>query len=250
MTASTLRQVGEEKAAENRDASHQDASHQDASHRDATLGWLRPLFIIVFAIAALLVADAKAWADSPVVTKVEEDWELQVATPDPDGNAPQVITVISPNATIDAVHAVFELNHITQPDYAAGGMQLQSWKLGEVTNYRGFPNSNTLSTVGEVVTYTTQMSVSDDILYVEIMNGDSTTWGKFGGQGYLKYFTATTLTNLDNYSPTVSVSKSRVGFAANRVTKLVLKRVRYYQADGTLISTDSTERVVHQLTGD
>jgi hypothetical protein len=105
MTVSTLRQVGEEKATENR----------DATHRDASLGWLRPLFIIVFAIVALFVADAKAWADSPVVTKVEEDWELQVATPDPDGNAPQVITVISPNATIDAVHAVFELNHITQP---------------------------------------------------------------------------------------------------------------------------------------
>ncbi len=100
MTVSTLRGVGGEKVAEG---------------RDVTLGWLRPLFIIVFAIAAVLIADANAWADTPTVTKVEEDWEVRIATPDPEGNAPQIITVISPNATIDAVHTVFELNHITQP---------------------------------------------------------------------------------------------------------------------------------------
>lgn len=233
MTASMLRGVGREKVAE---------------HRDATLGWLRPLFIIVFAIAAVLIADANAWADSPTVAKVEEDWEVQIATPDPEGNAPQIITVISPNANIDAVHTVFELNHITQPDYAAGGMQLQCWKQGAMAHHHSFHNANVLSTVGEVITYTTRMSVSGDRLYVEICDGDSTTWSDFGDHGHLKCSTSTTLNDLSNYSPSVSVSKSRVGFAANRVTKLVLKRVRYYEADGTLISTDSTERVVHQLT--
>jgi hypothetical protein len=156
--------------------------------------------------------------------------------------------VISPNATIDGVHTVFELNHITQPDYAAGGMQLQCWKQGAVAHHYSFHNANVLSKVGEVITYTTRMSVSGDKLHVEIHDGNSTTWGEFGDHGHLKCSTSTTLDDLRNYSPSVSVSKSRIGFAANRVAKLVLKRVRYYEADGTLISTDTKERVVHELT--
>ena len=51
--------------------------------------------------------------------------------------------------------------------------------------------------------------------------------------------------DLSGYCPCVSTEKSGVGYASNRVTKLVLKEVRYYTEQG-LLHTDSTERVVHQ----
>jgi hypothetical protein len=42
------------------------------------------------------------------------------------------------------------------------------------------------------------------------------------------------------------VANSGIGFGAQRVQRLVLKAVRYYDGWGNLLNTDTTQRVVHE----
>jgi hypothetical protein len=93
------------------------------------------------------------------------------------------------------------------------------------------------------------MDVEDGVLTFEVKNGSSETWGEFGRIGWFKLSQATQLSNLDSYDSNTSVNNSRVGFASHRVKKFARTKVRYYSADG-LVSTDETERVVHQHVSD
>ena len=91
------------------------------------------------------------------------------------------------------------------------------------------------------------MSVSGGNLVFEVLNGTSSSWGDFGGQGYLRSSASTGLHDLMAYNSEVSLQHSRVGYASHRVKKLARTAVRYY-AGNTLIATNSTERIVHQYT--
>jgi len=176
---------------------------------------------------------------------VEEDWELVVGTPASESDAPQVICVISPVGNVDSLHATLELNNHSVPEFAAGGLQFQLWE-GEVPlTERKFPNQALLSHANETVTWTQSMELSGGSLEFEITDGNSVTWGTFGGQGYLKASVTTTLSDLNAYNPAVSVANSGVCYAANRVQSLTLKRVRVYMSDGQVL-VDCTERVVHR----
>ena len=195
---------------------------------------------------ALICQIASATAQSPptAVFSVQEDWELVVGDPDPVSNAPQVTCVISPVGNVDSLHAAFELNHQTEPAYEAGGLQLQVWEGEQHLNTKWFPEHNQLGTDDEVVQWTQQLVLVGGELTFEVTAGESTTWGSFGGK--LRTTVGSTLANLDEYDPEVSVANSGVGFAGNRVVSLVLKRVRWYAADGALLTEDATPRVVHQ----
>jgi len=206
-----------------------------------TLRRLAPLV----ALASLgLAATATAQGPSSAVFSVQEDWELVVGDPDPLSNAPQVTCVISPVGNVDSLHAAFELNHQTEPAYEAGGLQLQVWEGEEHLNTKWFPEHNQLATSDEVVQWTQQLVLAGGELTFEVTSGESTTWGSFGGK--LRTTVGSTLANLNDYDPEVSVANSGVGFAGNRVVSLVLKRVRWYAADGTILVEDNTLRVVHQ----
>ena len=77
-----------------------------------------------------------------------------------------------------------------------------------------------------------------------MLNGRSSTWGSFGHDNIARLSVATTLTDLNSYSPNVSSANSGVTFAANRVNSLVLKAVRGYSASGDLIAEDTNPVVV------
>jgi len=193
----------------------------------------------------LLVPTAAAFAAEPIaVVAVEEDWELVVASADSNSAAPQVSCTISPLSHVNSLHAAFELNHQTQPDFVAGGLQLQIWNNEQPLSSRKFPSAAVLSADNEAVHWTQSLRLVDGILTFEIINGTSTTWGNFGGQGYLKASLTTDIENLNGYDPEVSVQNSGVAYAGNRVARLVLKRVRATLANGEVIE-DTTERVVH-----
>ncbi|MBW3542438.1 MAG: hypothetical protein KY476_19405 [Planctomycetes bacterium] len=196
-------------------------------------------------LGLVLVADP-APASEPVA-RVEEDWVVQIDVPDPAGHAPQILTAMSSTGQLADVHMVFELNHCTLPSYTAGGMQIQCWSGEQNLDYKTGPKTEVLATTGEQITFTSSMRISSGYLTFEILNGTSTTWGTFANYGWLKTSVPTTQTAFTAYSPSVSVANSRVGFASHRVKKLALKEVRYYSATDTLISTDTTERVVHSL---
>ncbi len=198
-------------------------------------------------LMALLVT---AWvgvasAQAPQVVQVEEDWELVVGEPDPQTSAPQVLCTISPFSHVDSFHATLELNHHDIPSFAPGGLQFEIWN-GEVPLHeRKFPNQALLAQpAGETIRWTQRMEFSEGTLRFEVVNGSSTTWGNFGGQGYLKGSVDTCMADLNAYSPEVSVANSGVGYASNRVQSLTLTAVRLTLSTGEVIE-DNTARVVH-----
>lgn len=187
-----------------------------------------------------------SWAQTPTVIQVQEDWELVIGTPSQTSDAPQVTCLISPVGNADSLHATFVVNHHDMPAFTAGGLQLQAWNGEEILASVRYPDQAVLNTPGETIRWTQVMKVGTEGLSFEVVNGTSTTWGAFGGQGTLKTIVSTTLENLNGYDPEVSVKNSGVSYAANRVQSLVLKRVRAYSATG-LIGEDSNPRVVHSL---
>ena len=195
----------------------------------------------VFAVIALLAAKPLVAAD---IVRVEEDWELVVKEPDVDTQAPQVTCVISPTGGIESSYAALTVNHKTLPDYDAGGIQLQVWRDGDAVANSKHPQDDLLGTANETITWTQRMSAENGQLVFEVVAGQSTTWGSFGGQGNLRASADTALSNLNGYDWHVSVANSGVGYAGNRVTKLVLKRVRSYSAEG-LVQEDNSPKTVH-----
>lgn len=199
-------------------------------------GFLAFLFVVAWATIA-------AAQDSETIVRVEEDWELVVATPDTDSDGPQLACVISPVGDLNSVYATFELNHQSLPSYVPGGLQLQVWNGETPVNHHKYPTEAVLSNPGETVRWTQSVEVVEGGLTFEVTNGSSTTWGTFGGQGYLKATVSASLANLNGYSPAVSVENSGVSYAANRVESLTLRSVRVFTAAGE-VQEDATVRPV------
>lgn len=198
------------------------------------------------AAAALVLAGiagtARGDSPTPNIIAVEEDWELVVGDPSLENSAPQVTCVISPVGSVDSLYAAFEINHQTQPTFEAGGLQLQVWNGEQHLSTCQFHEHGAMHTAGETVTWTQQLILQGGTLTFVIAAGDSTTWNNFGG--VLRATVGSTLPNLNGYSPEVSASKSGVGYAANRVSSLVLKRIRWYSELG-LVAEDDNARVVY-----
>lgn len=158
--------------------------------------------------------------------RIEEDWELVVSTPETNSNSPQVTCAMSPVGSDESAYMSFEINHQSQPDYAIGGLHLHAWNgeylQGSVHARAAVP----FQTANELISWTQSMTLSSGTLTYEITNGSSTTWGAFGA-GELRLIVSTQLTNLVAYRTQDSLDSSGVGFGANRVSSLVLKRVRY-----------------------
>ena len=203
--------------------------------------WVCPALVLFL----LLSLPAAVFAqDGPAIVRVEEDWELVVGEPEPNLVAPQVTCVMSPIQSLDGLYLLFDVNHQNHPDFVAGGVQLQVWNGDSALLERKFPNTLAMAQPGETVAWTQVMAISGGNLLVEIINGRSATWGTFGDQGYLRAAVASTVANLNGYSPAFSVANSGVGYASNRVTLLVLKRVRYYTEAGILVEDVTPKAVV------
>ena len=205
----------------------------------------RAIFFSLAALLAPLAATITATAaDGQTIVRVEEDWELVVGEPDTDTQSPQVTTVISPVPSVDSIYAAFNLNHKTVPEYERGGMQLQLWNADAAVESAQLGGDTLLNAPAEVVRWTQQMHLDQGQLEFEVVNGTSTTWGSFGDNHKLRGTITTSLTDLNGYNPATSVENSGVGYAGNRVTSLVLKRVRTYSAQG-LIAEDDSPKVVY-----
>jgi type V secretory pathway adhesin AidA len=172
-----------------------------------------------------------ARADSPRVVSVEEHWELRLSEPDPDRSAPQITMVMSPTGNVDSLHFLFTLNHNTVPDYAPGGVQVQVWDGAQFVQSQSAHNGTALWRSEEVVTWTQKISLQDGHAAFQVCDGDSQTWGKFGGDE-LSLSATSSLTGLNSYRPSVSLSESQVGYAQNRVGSLTLTKLIWVTDDG------------------
>ena len=175
--------------------------------------------------------------------RVEEDWYIQIGTPEPAEDSPQITTVICPSWTLWGYYAVFDMNCATQPNFESGGVQLQLWKDDAIIQSRSNADWTSLSHTDEEIRYTSAMSIHNGNLDFEIANGSSSSWGAFG-HGELKLNIPTWREHLNWYGTWFTELNSRVGFASHRVRRLILERVRLYSANG-LQSEDNSPRVLH-----
>lgn len=212
-------------------------TYQNRNYRRYWLAALAGLACVAGAIGA----PDRAWGAD--IARVEEDWQLIVNQPDADLNGPQVTCVISP-LTLNDAYCAFDINYHTQPDYQAGGLQMHVWNPASPIVTCDFLASGVMQTANETVTWTQTMSLADGVLTFQVLNGQSETWGAFGGSDETASVN-TTVANLNGYDPNASLENSGVSFASNLVTSLTLMAVRTYAADGTLINEITTPQVVH-----
>jgi hypothetical protein len=206
------------------------ASTERAVIMRETSGKTRP-FIVAAAVLGLLMGTAgPGWADSPSIVEIEEHWELAIGAPDIQLSAPQATMVMSPTADLDEKYFLFTLNHRSVPEYLAGGAQVQLWDGDEVVEVESF-NASVLDQTNDVIEWTQRLAVEDGTLTFEVTDGSSNSWGNFG-DGSLAVSTPTSLANLNGYHPRVSVTESQVGYAGNRVQRLLLKRLVWRTSDG------------------
>ena len=187
------------------------------------------------------------------IVRIEEDWLLDIASPDADADCPQVVAVFGPGHPDSGTHAVFELNHGTLPSYNEGGLQLQAWYGEYLIGYRSQFAPAEFDQAIERVSFTTQFRVRDNMLKLAIINGHSLTWGDFGGTSSLRIDLSTWRSNLNDWNPQYSIDNSRVSYGANRVNKFLRTEIRYYtRVDGQyqLHHTDETDTYIHRLVED
>ena len=177
---------------------------------------------------------------------VEEEWELTITEPDWALAAPQISTVMTPFEDANDFYLALAINHRFDPTFSAGGMELQLWYQGELLGWQSV-DGVVLATPGETIKWTQRLELKGGKLWFSVVNGDSTTWGSFG-QGESMHLTlSTTLPDLDDYHPNVSIDNSGILFASNRVGSLVLKTVRGYDANGDLLAEDKNPVTVFGL---
>jgi hypothetical protein len=182
--------------------------------------------------AGWLIAVPSALAQSfSNVVQIEEYWELQIAQPEEDLSAPQATMVMSPVADLSDVHFLFVLNHVNAPGFESGGMQAQYWDGDNLVSEAVASETGTLANTGETIRWVQRMTVDDGMLTFEVINGESGTWGQFGGAD-LSFSVPTSLNKLNGYTTGVSIGESQVSYAENRVTSLVLTKLRWTKANG------------------
>lgn len=168
------------------------------------------------------------------VVYIEEHWELTVGGPTIDRCAPQVSLVMSPFGDLDSHHFVFLLNHSTYPDFVAGGLQMQHWNGDSVVNTAHSTEGDILSYDNETVSWVQKLSIRDGLLVFDVDDGSSDTWGSFGNGDGLIMWTGVHMDRLNDYRPAISIGESGITFAGNRVSSLVLTKLVWKTADGTV----------------
>jgi hypothetical protein len=177
--------------------------------------------------------------------KVEEDWQVVIASPSPGEAGPQITTSMSPVSDGSTPFVAFDLNYLDTPSFQPGGLQVIVYSNGNPQSSSS-QGSALLATPSETITWTQRMRYwGNNRLTYSIVNGQSTTWGAFGtSQGLTRVTFNGPVSSLAAYSPDQSVSKSGVSWQSNRVAQMTLLRVRYYSG-GVLISTDMNPRSIN-----
>ena len=199
---------------------------------------------IAAALLVLLGGGGMCFSADSTVVRVEEDWEVQIGTPDPFLDMPQIVTVFGPSDPEVGAHAVFELNHGTLPSFGEGGMQLQYWSGDTLMGYKRQKAPAEFSTAGETVTFTTVTEIENGNLTMSVIDGRSKAFGIFGDENALRIQVQTSLRSLDGMSLDNSVRHSKVTYGANHVQKFQRNRVRMLNAAGEVVATDERIRDV------
>jgi hypothetical protein len=217
----------------------------------AFAGWRRwPALlpgVLIFAVMLTLPGTTlpSASAEDPNaqnITRVEEDWELVLNDPANDITAPQFHTVMCARGSTSSVYAQVLWNYREQPDFRAGGLQLEAWdndyQLDLLPVYE-----QSLSRDRETITWTQRLETNGSQLIFKLLDGRSISWGYFGGST-MTVDLKESLPHLNHYSSAASKANSCVTFGLNRVSLLRILRVRKYDASG-LVTEDNTPITIY-----
>ncbi len=201
-------------------------------------------FAVLVCLPGSNLPQALADEDTSVVIRVEEDWVLVLNEPASELVAPQFHTVMSPFQHLKQGYFQVSWNYRELPAFEAGGLQIQAWQdedgLDDVS-----VGENSLSQDAETIVWTQSLETNGSQLAFKIVNGQSSSWGSFGGDEWSSVVSVAT-TNLNNYSAAVSKANSWITFGSNRVDSLVITEVRYYDVNG-LTAVDSEPVVVYEF---
>lgn len=206
--------------------------------------------LMIGASLVILAFPVAAEAQLPVplaepVTGVEEVWQLVLVEPDGEVYSPQFTTVMSPTGNLGSFYVQVSWNYREFPDFVPGGYQVQAWNNDALVGVRDDPE-DVFNDHLEVTVWTQTMATTCSGVAFAVFDGQSTTWGLFGGPETIVGDNIA-IANLDGYSPDVSVRNSRITFGANRVALLMIQEVRYYGSDTGLLYVDTTPRVAYAL---
>ncbi len=183
-------------------------------------------------------------AQSSTVVRVEEEWEVQIASPDALLDLPQIVTVFGPDDPETGVHAVFELNHGTLPSFGEGGMQLQYWDGDALRGYKRQKAPHRIRDGGRNGQIHHRHRNRPRGSRTLRDAGTSQTFGTFGDEYSLRIRVNSALTNLNGMDLESSIRHSRVTYGANHVSRFRRNRVRMFDAEGDVVATDTTVRDV------
>lgn len=186
----------------------------------------------VFLLCALLAPATSAKAESQDIYFVEEDWEVTIVEPATAINSPQISFFTFPVSSDESSYFQLQMNYAAEEWYSSGGFRVTAVS-GEVpVDEERSENRKIWATSHDTIKWTTLMAFQDGRYYYAIKDGQSDDWGSFGGPDYLVEMPAAEGQSLIAYHPSISLDNVDVGFGANRVASIRLKKVRVYYHDG------------------
>ncbi len=181
------------------------------------------------------------------IVRIEEDWYININYHNSTKSSPQILLNFGPYNTLDGLFATLEFNHTTIPSFSAGGMSLQCWNgsaiyttPAPIRRFAGVP----LRYNNEVITFTTVVDVtgSGNTTAIQVINGQSSSWGTFGGSTMLMSVNAN-INNLNSWLPSTSINNSDVLYGGNRVAMFQRTEIRY-QRKGSQIQRVKKDETV------
>lgn len=198
--------------------------------------------VTLCAAAVLFTAPTLSAAERKVV-QVEETWEMAMGDPDPMTCSPQIGTQMHPDAGNLSNFAIFCINYQEIPDFSEGGLEIQLWE-GEWNTDVTVSESVKLTVPYEVITWTQVMKIHEGKLEFAVTNGNSSTFGSFGGTGF-KVISQSEFNDLSGYNVENSVNNSGITLGSNRVDSMTIVSVKKVYSDGTE-EIDSTPKLVFE----
>lgn len=166
-----------------------------------------------------------------VVTRIEEDWVVEVVDPDDGLTAPQFTSVMTPDQDDPSSYFTIEFNHSTDGDFVGGGLQLQAWQSDALAEASDRLSEEVLRNNDERIFWTQYMETSSAGIEFGLSSLSSRTWNDVDLSEAKLVVASSSVSNLNHYRLVDSTSGSGVGYAANRVGDMILIEVRAYAGD-------------------
>ncbi len=183
--------------------------------------------------AILLLTSPTYLPGEDSIVRIEEDWEMLVNAPDSRFDSPQASTTLSPGGRNGGLSFLVNINHGATPEFSPGGLQLTTIHGGAPTISKRLLKGQQLKKDGEILKWTLVVQRAESGLYVGLLNGNSETWGKFGGATSFLHipYEQAGITSLEDYAAEDSTKKASIHVQSRHTSRLRLRRVRLYQGE-------------------